>query len=153
MIQRIQTLYLLIATALMAVATFTPIAKFFDGVQEYVLTAFALKDAAGATAQPAIYMGILLALAGLLPFIVIFLYKNRQLQIRLCAAEVVLLVGAQIVMGIYYYLSMRLFEGVDGLGSIKIGAIMPLIAIVFVVLAIRAIFRDEVLVRSLDRIR
>ena len=53
MIQRIQTLYLLIATALMSVSIFTPIARFFDGVQEYTLSAFALKDAAGAVAQHA----------------------------------------------------------------------------------------------------
>lgn len=149
MIQRIQTLYLLIATALMAVAIFTPVGRFFDGTQEFTLTAFALKDAAGATVQPALYMGILLALAGLLPFIVIFLFKNRQLQIRLCAAEVVLLVGSLVVMGIYYYLSTRLFD----ICSLKLGIAMPLLAIVFVGLAIRSIFRDEVLVRSLDRIR
>ena len=149
MIQRIQTLYLLIATLLMAVATFTPVGRFFDGMQEFTLTAFALKDAAGVTVQPALYMGILLAVAGLLPFIVIFLFKNRQLQIRLCAAEVVLLIGSLAVMGIYYYLSARLFD----VCSLKIGIAMPLIAIIFVALAIRSIFRDEVLVRSLDRIR
>ena len=153
MIQRIQTLYLLIATALMAVTIFTPMAQFFDGTQEYTLTAFALKDAAGVTAQPTIYMGILLALAGVLPFIVIFLFKTRQLLIRLCAAEIVLLVGSLVVMGIYYYLSARLFDSVNGLGNLKLGVIMPLLSIVFVALATRAIFRDEVLVRSLDRIR
>ena len=149
MIQRIQTLYLLIATALMAVAIFTPVAQFFDGTQEYTLTAFALKDAAGVTVQPALYMGILLAVAGLLPFIVVFLFKNRQLQIRLCGAEIVLLLGSVIVMGIYFYLSTRLFD----VSSLKVGIAMPLIAIIFVALAIRSIFRDEVLVRSLDRIR
>lgn len=153
MIQRIQTLYLLIATALMAVTIFTPMARFFDGVQEYTLTAFALKDAAGLTAQPTLYMGILLALAGLLPFVVIFLFKNRQMQIRLCAAEIVLLVGSLVVMGIYYYLSARMFNAAGGIISIKVGVVMPLVAIIFVALATRAIFRDEVLVRSLDRIR
>lgn len=153
MIQRIQTLYLLIATALMAVTIFTPMARFFDGVQEYTLSAFALKDAAGAVAQPILYMGILLALAGVLPFVVIFLFKNRQLQIRLCAAEIVLLIGSLVVMGIYYYLSARMFNAANGIISIKIGIVLPLVAIVFVALAIRSIFRDEVLVRSLDRIR
>ena len=122
-------------------------------MQEYTLTAFALKDAAGAVAQPAIYMGVLLALAGLLPFIVIFLFKNRQLQIRLCAAEIVLLIGSLAVMGIYYYLSNRIFDAANGIISIKIAIAMPLLAIIFVALAIRSIFRDEVLVRSLDRVR
>jgi hypothetical protein len=153
MIQRIQTIYLLIATILMTITIFTPIAQFFDGTQEYTLTAFALKDAAGVTAQSTIYMGILLALAGVLPFVVIFLFKNRQLQIRLCAAEIVLLVGSLVVMGIYYYLSHRIFDAANGIISIKVGIVMPILAIVFVALAIRSIFRDEVLVRSLDRIR
>ncbi len=137
----------------MAVALFTPVARFFDGVQEYTLTAFALKDAAGAVAQPALYMGILLSLATVLPFIVIFLFKNRQLQIRLCAAEIILLIGSLVVMGIYLYLSYRLFDAANGIISVKIGIAMPVLAIVFVALAIRSIFRDEVLVRSLDRIR
>ncbi len=153
MIQRIQTLYLLVATALMAVTLFTPVARFFDGTQEYTLTAFALKDAVGVVAQPALYMGILLSLAAALPFIVIFLFKNRQLQIRLCAAEIVLLIGSLVMMGIYLYLSHRLFDAANGIISIKIGVVMPILAIVFVALAIRSIFRDEVLVRSLDRIR
>jgi hypothetical protein len=33
------------------------------------------------------------------------------------------------------------------------GAIMPILSLILVVLAARAIFKDEVLVRSLDRIR
>ena len=98
-------------------------------------------------------MGILHVLATMLPFVVIFLFNNRQLQIRLCAAEIVLLIGSLIVMGIYYYLSHRIFDAANGIISIKIGIVMPILAIVFVAFAIRSIFRDEVLVRSLDRIR
>ena len=42
MIQRIQSLYLLAVTALMAAATFTPLAYFVGGTEEHKLYAFAL---------------------------------------------------------------------------------------------------------------
>lgn len=55
-------------------------------------------------------MGILLALALVLPLTTIFLFKRRMLQFRLGVVEMILLLGAQIVMGIYYFLSYRLFS-------------------------------------------
>ena len=149
MIQRIQTLYLLIVTALMAVTLFCPIVYIaVDGTQ-VTLSAFSISDAQGVLSHASAWLGGVLAICTALPLTTIFLFKNRQLQIRLCAAEVVLLVGSLVVMGIYYYLSTRLFD----ICSLKLGIAMPLLAIVFVGLAIRSIFRDEVLVRSLDRIR
>lgn len=93
MIQRIQTLYLLVVAALLAVTIFTPMAYFSIGGEEYTLTAFAVRNAEGVAVQPTLYMGILLAMAGILPLIVIFLYKHRMLQLRLCIVEIVLLVG------------------------------------------------------------
>ena len=45
MIQRIQSLYLLAVAALMIAATFTPLAYFVGGVEEYKLFAFSLKSA------------------------------------------------------------------------------------------------------------
>ena len=58
-------------------------------------------------------MGILLALALVLPLTTIFLFKRRMLQFRLGVVEMILLLGAQIVMGIYYFLSYRLFSSFE----------------------------------------
>ena len=100
------------------------------------------------------YMGVVVALATIIPLITIFLYKNRMLQIRLCAVELVLLLGAQIFMALYYYLSNRMFEQLEfHTQGIRIAIIFPLVAIILDYLALRAIFKDEMLVRSLDRIR
>ena len=154
MIQRIQTLYLLVVAALLAVTIFTPMAYFSIGGEEYTLTAFAVRNAEGAAVQPTMYMGILLAMAGILPLIVIFLYKHRMLQLRLCIVEIVLLVGSAVMTGIYYYLSVRFFSKTDLVAKgVHAGIVLPLVAIVFAVLAIRGIFKDEMLVRSLNRIR
>lgn len=152
MIQRIQTLYLLAVAALMAAAVFTPLAYFAAGVEEYKLFAFALKSA---TAEySTIYMGVIVALAAFVPLVNIFLYKNRLLQIRLCAVELVLLVGSAVFMALYYFLSNRMFSQLEfSAHGMHIAIIFPIIAIILDYLALRAIFKDEMLVKSLDRIR
>ena len=97
--------------------------------------------------------GVLVA-ACLLPLVTIFLFKRRLVQIRLCAVELVLLVGAGAMMGIYFYLCNRYFAESEFYShTLKISLVFPLVCLVFDLLALRAIFRDEKLVRSLDRIR
>lgn len=152
MIQRIQSLYLLAVAALMATAIFTPLAYFAAGVEEYKLYAFSLQGAQ--ESYSTIYMGVIVALAAIIPFVNIFLFKNRLLQIRLCAVELMLLVGSAIFMAIYYFLSNRMFSHLEfSAHGFHIAIIFPLIALVLDYLALRAIFRDEMLVKSLDRIR
>ena len=152
MIQRIQSLYLLAVAALMAAAVFTPLAYFAAGVEEYKLYAFTLQGAQ--ESYSTIYMGVIVALAAIIPFVNIFLFKNRLLQIRLCAVELMLLVGSAIFMAIYYFLSNRMFSQLEfSAHGFHIAIIFPLVAIILDYLALRAIFRDEMLVRSLDRIR
>ena len=154
MIQRIQTLYLLLAAGLVACAAFLPLASFASGGEEFRLYAFGLRTADGETVQSTLYMGILLALALVLPLATIFLFKRRMLQFRLGVVEMILLLGAQIVMGIYYFLSYRLFSSFEfHAQSVKMPLELPLIAMIFTYLAVRAIFRDELMIRSMDRIR
>ena len=142
MIQRIQTLYLLFAAALVACAAFLPLASFASGGEEFE------------TVQSTLYMGILLMLALALPLVTIFLFKRRMLQFRLGVVEMILLLGAQIMMGLYYFLSYRVFASFEfHVQSVKIPLILPLIAMIFVYLAVRAIFRDELTIRSMNRIR
>ena len=154
MIQRIQTLYLLIIAALMAVTLFSGLAWFAGDAGEFGLFAFGLKTAGGEVVQSTVYMGVLLALACALPLVTIFLFKRRLVQIRLCAVELVLLIGAGAMMGIYFYLCNRYFADSEFYShTLKISLVFPLVCLVFDLLALRAIFRDEKLVRSLDRIR
>lgn len=154
MIQRIQTLYLLIVAILMALTLFLPLAWFASDAGEFTLRAFGLETAAGEVAQPTSYLGILLVLVCLLPLVVIFLYKRRLLQIRLCVAEAVLLVGAVVMEGIYYFLGWRVFSDLAfHTQGFKPAIALPLVCLLFVYLAARAIFHDELMVRAADRIR
>lgn len=152
MIQRIQSLYLLAVAAMMATAVFTPLAAFLAGAEEFKLYAFALKGAE--QSFPTVYMGIVVALAAIVPLVTIFMYKKRLLQIRMCAVEIVLLLGAIAFMAIYYYLSGRMFSELEfHAQSFRIAMVFPLVSLILVYMAARAIFKDEMLVRSLDRIR
>ena len=145
MIQRIQTLYLLLVVVLTGLALWLPLVDFTVGADTCTLTAFGLKDAAGITLLPTVYLGAL---------VTIFLFKRRLVQIRLCAVELVLLIGAGAMMGIYFYLCNRYFADSEFYShTLKISLVFPLVCLVFDLLALRAIFRDEKLVRSLDRIR
>ena len=154
MIQRIQTLYLLIVTALMAVTLFAPLAWFAGDAGEFGLYAFALKTAQGEAVQPAAYMGAVLALACALPLVTIFLFRRRLLQIRLCVVEIVLLLGCVAMEGVYYFLSWRVFSDLAfHTQGFRPAIALPLVCLLFAYLAARAIFRDELLVRAADRIR
>lgn len=102
MIQRIQTLYLLIIAALMAVTLFSGLAWFAGDAGEFGLYAFGLKTRRkGELVQSTVYMGVLLALACALPLVTIFLFRRRLLQIRLCVVEMVLLLGSLVMEGVY----------------------------------------------------
>ncbi|MBQ2240198.1 MAG: DUF4293 domain-containing protein [Alistipes sp.] len=152
MIQRIQTLYLLLATALMACTLFMPIAHVSTAQGELVLQAF---KPFGSEMAFGWLFAALFILATLLPLVTIFLFKYRKRQVGLCAAEGVLQLGAVVVILLFYWLIIPdILQDFTILSkSLGWAFIMPVAALIPTFLAGRAIFRDEVLVRSLDRIR
>lgn len=144
MLQRIQTLYLLAVTGLMTALCFVPMANYtIDGVEDSFV------------AFDFWWVGVLFAACALLAFVVIWLFKNRMAQIRLLCAEIVLLVGAQ-VFSLWYSIGITRLVAAEGsisISSIATPTFFPVVCIILVWLAIRAIWKDERLVRSLDRIR
>lgn len=150
MIQRIQTLYLLVAAILCGITVFAPLAWFGSENEMAVLNAFTLESADSALKMHMpVWTGILLIITALLPLVTIFLFKNRMLQVRLCVVEVILNIGSLIMMG-YTYFTLAADTAVHG---VKPAIALPLVALVFVLLAAKAAFRDEMLVKSLNRIR
>ena len=156
MIQRIQSVYLLAVTILMIICMCTPVGSIIAGTQEisefgnlFITLPNGTKDFA-----PWALFVILLVVA-ILSFGTIFLFKKRLVQIRLCVSELVLLVGAIAFIALYCYRLCSLLSEVttNSIFTISFAAVMPIIAIILVILAMRAIAKDEALVRSLDRIR
>lgn len=157
MLQRVQTLYLMAVTLLMVVTLIFPLV--FIGVDghQVTLSAFSISDAEGTLSHVSAWLGGVLTLAAVLPFVTIFLYKNRPLQIRLCGVECVLLIGAvALVAAFTYTICNNIFAEFDITWAnivFRFPILMPIVSVILTPLAMRAILRDELLVRSLDRIR
>ena len=139
MIQRIQTIYLLIVTILGALLCFYPMAEVFFSYGEE------LRLAMGST----IPYSALIIIMPILSFATIFLYKKRILQMRLCSFNIVLNVLTILFSGLCIYIA---YEQDSRLVMLWPSVIMP-INIILLYLAARAIGKDEALVRSLDRLR
>lgn len=155
MIQRIQTLYLLLATAMMSLTLFLPLATIVYGGNEMIIKAFTVSGVEGFSDSLPLYLGLVLAATTALLLAIIFIYKKRMVQIRLCVAAIVLLLGSALLIGLYCYRFCNILAELnyDIIMAVGFASLMPVVAIIPVVLAIRGIARDEALIRSLDRIR
>lgn len=155
MIQRIQTVYLLVITVLTGLMFALPLASFMGDGQTVSLFAGSIKDAdAVQIVSTSYYMALLIAMATFLPFETIFLFKRRMVQIRLCLVEIVLQVGVLAYL-VYYILHIRssVFAYADHSMSLELSSIFPIVSIILSLLAYRAVVKDEALVNSLNRIR
>lgn len=153
MIQRIQSLYLLLVVVAMSITLFSPIAMFVvESGDIFTLSSFSLSSPM--QSQSTIWMGILMVVATILPLVVIFLFRNRMLQVRLCVVESVLLLGCIAFVLIYFWLTNAnaLEDAIVVHRHFCWAAIMPIVSLVLTVLAMRAILKDEAFVNS-DRIR
>lgn len=155
MIQRIQTVYLLLVALLMALAFFLPTAYFTTEAGTAVFRFYELTGADGVAMKIPSYLMFLSILALALPLYIIFRFKNRLHQIRFCVVEMILLVGVLLVAALYIYRLFTLFSETYEAFALEIRwpMLCPLVALLFSYLAMRAVFRDEMLVRAADRIR
>ena len=175
MLQRIQSVYLFIVTVLTALMTFMPLGEFRSGQEriELKMYGFVYKTTAPdniAAEAPASVVtdelastaetissawGLLITIiaATVLPFVTIFLYKNRLLQLRLCIVEMILLCG--IILFVAWYMRMGYLNLKDIRLDVivQVSGILPLISLIFTWLALRGIKKDILLLKSMDRIR
>lgn len=149
MIQRKQTIFLLLALAAMVVCLCLPIGSTAShGLaahsEWYNLGVYAPN---GLNAQPLLFID--LVVAGSLTLIDIFLYTRRRLQMKICVASIIL------CLVWYGYYVFRAVSDFAPQGSFYVGfaVCLPFVAIVFLILARRGIKADEDLIKSMDRIR
>lgn len=153
MIQRIQSVYLLIIAILMVITLFMPLAVLQQGDALFRLDATGLSTMTDEPEliYPAWGLFALTAIIALIAAATIFLYKRRILQIRLCIFNGLLLLG---FYGFFAYLVYTLKGDIAGVDiSVRLALGFPLINLILDYLAIRNIGADETLVRSLDRLR
>ncbi|KAA6338426.1 hypothetical protein EZS27_013576 [termite gut metagenome] len=151
MIQRIQSIYLLVVTGLLIAGICMPLGYFYgeNGVEAYMFKALGVTMGNGFYSTWGLFVIILLC-AGI-AFTTIFFFKKRMLQIRMTVFNSILLVGYYLAIAAFYFvlkdkLEVRSFR-------ISWALCFPAVAIIVNYLAIRAIGRDEVMVKATDRLR
>ncbi len=136
MLQRIQTIYLLLVSVIsVALCLYIP---------------YGLDENGGALyGKDDLYvMGLSMASA-ILSLIAIFLFKNRKLQFVL--GRIIIILNF-ILLGVFVYWSLTV-SGETKVSEKGIGMLIPIISIVLLVMANKAIKKDENLVKSVDRLR
>ena len=151
MLQRIQTVFLVLVALFMLLTLFFPLWT-TDGSQGYDLTLTAWKFTNGEEEITFPYFLVAaLAIASLVVTIIeISKYNNRLLQMKLGALNSLLMAGT---LGLSVYFYRDLVKEFNIMGEFGISLWFPAIAMIFNVLANRYIRKDEKLVRSADRIR
>lgn len=141
MIQRIQTVHLLLAFLFCVVAAFFPpfIVMEVQGATEYGYTNLH-------------YMNILVYAIGLISLVTVFLFKNRPLQMRLCRLNALLTLGWIIWLAVELLLVYEALAEKQSL-EFQVAGLLPVLTLFALLLALRGIRRDEKLVRSADRLR
>ncbi len=137
MIQRIQSLWLLLASAC---AFLTVKFSFYSGTDINNVPYQKLNGTTGG-----FLILVLTILVALLAAITIFLYKNRPLQFRLCLAGVL----AELLLVSLYYLKIRHFAQ----GTLSLTCLLHPAILLFFFLAAKGISQDEKLVKDSDRLR
>lgn len=136
MIQRIQSIYLLLVVlAAGLLPIYLPLWEDLQGENHF------------ASSQP-IAFGIFGG-AAILALIDIFLFKNRKTQIGLNRFNIL---SNFVLLGFFVYWTLMI-PGAMEIAEKGIGMLIPIISVVFLALANKAIKKDEALVKSVDRLR
>jgi hypothetical protein len=137
MIQRIQTLYLVLSFTISGVLPFVfPLWSTVDG-KEYLFM------------QNQLYV-ILFGLSTTLSLLSIISFKKRQHQFVIGRLNIILNL---ILLGLFVYHSLNVSGETPAVSEKGIGMFLPVLAIVLLGFANKAIKKDEDLVKSVDRLR
>lgn len=151
MIQRIQTVWLLLSLLLMGLFAISDLSLLSapDG-QVAVFSAWSVKGQEGEVLGSLWWLGGLAVLIAGLTLVDILLYKKRMLQLRLGNFIALLLGGLVLAL---VYLHWTLASSLDASVGIKVPLSFPIICLILQALAIRGILADEMLVRMSRRLR
>jgi len=138
MIQRIQSVWLLLASACAFLSLKMP---FYVGTNKDNVASYKLMGTEN------FYLMLLTIAIGVLALINIFLYKNRKLQIRLSVLGIML----ELLLIFLYILEVRTF--LAGSGTYALTALLHSLVVFFFFFAIRGISKDAKVIRDSNRLR
>jgi hypothetical protein len=158
MLQRIQTLYLGIVAIACILIFFFPLANYYNEIQgNYKFFIYGVRSM---DPEPTVLFStfftiplIFLVVASFIFTVsTILLFKNRPLQIRMCTFNVLANIVLVMVIFFFYATKIKTLTQTEPEYNYT-GMALPLVSLLFLVLANKAIKRDEALVKSTDRLR
>ena len=165
MIQRKQTIYMLVAVVCMTIFTFAKMFTFnaADSSMTLYTYGYSIQEMGAEPVSQllnlrAVCMVLLAAISTVLMAVNIFLFKKRELQLSLLMSQYALLVGI-IGYGVYYVWSFSSIYAesiADGSALTNVpgwSLCLPVVTLVMNFLAVRGVASDIALLRSVDRIR
>lgn len=158
MIQRIQTLFLSVVAVACILLFFFPLAGYFDETRGNFLLFIRGVEYQNMMEPPFFLyfwktfpLLLLVCISLIINIISIFSYKKRSLQLLLVNITFLLQI---ILIGVIFLFYTGHFEKIfNVVPSYQFGIFLPLISLIFLILANRSIRKDEILVRSADRLR
>ena len=157
MLQRIQSVYLLLAAIASGIFFFTPISNIEINNNFFIIKASGVYFQDG---DSFVFDSPLLALSSVLLFhvflslLTMLQFKKRNLQITLCNLNLVLLFAGMAL--VFFYGGNLPEKAIDSNASTitySFGGLIPLFSIAMIFLAKRSINKDDKLVKSADRLR
>lgn len=152
MIQRIQSVFLLLVAVLMGIAIVSPLMEFSDGGESaYTFISLGIGPLFSVKYSTTWGVFVFATLSALSAFVNIFLYKKRKMQTLVGYSTILFIL--LFYLAVYFYFNSYTTENALIFSSFGYGVILPIIALVFNLLAILRIKKDDNLVKSLNRIR
>ena len=143
MIQRIQTIYLFLSSVVSGVLIF--VFNLWNSAKEQIFVLDLLSEVLFTLKV----IPLTFIASSILSLVTMFLYKNRKLQFVF--GRIIILINL-FLLGLLIYLSLTL-SGETSVSEKDIGMFLPILVILLIVLANKAIKKDEDLVKSVDRLR
>ena len=155
MLQRIQSIYLLLAGVVIFALFFFPLVHnvYIEGRPVTIMVTGVFQDVNGVQTHTVFFSAITVVtgLVSAIPLVIIFMFRNRKQQIALCYSAILVIIGFSFWMSQTVKQTMGIVQ-ID-FSNWGIGMFLTAVSILFIVLAVKAIQKDEKLVKSADRLR
>ena len=155
MIQRIQSIYLFFAALMIFGLYFFPLAHdvFISGMPTTIKVTGLFQHVNGQIVHTQVFTALtaVTGIVALVPLVVIFLYKNRKQQINFCYVAILFIIAYS------FWMSQTVKAAAEdlilGTNNFGVGLFLTSISLFLMIMAIKAIQRDDKLVKSADRLR
>ncbi len=148
MIQRIQTIFLILSAIALGFLLFSPLVSSTIATSEGFYQDGQLYTCENQAATITFGIGILLSI------VAIFLFKNRKLQKNIVLLTILMILVGNLLGGLAFLEPTQSIMATNQKGITPgLGAFMPIVGLISLILAYRGINKDEKIVKSMDRLR